>query len=159
MGGMSGTSICECTCECGDDLAVCRAAWDECGAVELGDPTYYAVHHLMVSSFMAQHPGRLSASGWDEVAALLARFVAGLTPEAARREVGARRREQSLVRGEPKHLDGVRWTRRISGVSRDTAEAYCADIRAWAESTVLDIAGQVPQTASSASSAPSARSA
>ena len=126
-------------CECGDNLEACRSAWDDCLVVEFADPEYGVVHHFTVAAFMLQHPSRLSASGWDEIAALLRRFVAGLTPEAARREVGARRREQSLVRGVSRDLDGLTWTRRVSGVRRETPKVYGDDIRAWAEATLADI--------------------
>jgi hypothetical protein len=50
----------------------------------------------------------------------------------------------SLTRGPT--LDGVEdtaWTRTVADVRLDTAERYCADVRAWATSVLADSAGLV----------------
>ena len=62
-------------CECGQPAETCEQAWGECLALEFSDPEYGAVHHLTVSAYMLQHPGRLSAGGWWAERRLLAEFL------------------------------------------------------------------------------------
>jgi hypothetical protein len=91
---------------------------------------------------MLQHNG-YSRDGWIMARHLLTRFLGGWTPEEVRRQyrkaVDSGNRTYSITRG-PK-LEGVEaitWTRTIADVRLDTAEHYCTDVRAWAESIVTD---------------------
>jgi hypothetical protein len=91
---------------------------------------------------MLQH-NAYSREGWLFTRALLARFVAGDTPDAARRRsrgaLDSGRRTWSVTRGEKlAGVDGIAWTRTIADVRLDTAERYCADVRAWAASVLAD---------------------
>jgi len=113
-------------------------------ARELADPSAYAVHHLFVPCFMLQH-NRYSRDGWIMARQLLARFLAGLTPQEARRRsrgaVDSGNRTYSFTRG-PKlaGVEAIAWTRTVADVRLDTAAHYCADVRIWAESIVRDSA-------------------
>jgi hypothetical protein len=122
--------------------------WFTAGQVKEGDdPAYCAVHHLSVASHMLQH-NAYSREGWLITRDLLAQFIAGLTPQEARRRMrhtmDSGNRSFSLTRG-PK-LDGVEdiaWMRTVADVRLDTAEHYCADVREWATSVLADSAGLV----------------
>jgi hypothetical protein len=114
---------------------------------ELERPGYYAVHHFSVPCYMLQHNG-YSRRGWLEVRALLAEFVQGLHPDEARQrvrsEVGSNKRNWSFTKGEKlAGVEDIAWTRTIAAVRLDTAEHYCADVRAWAASIVADSAALV----------------
>jgi hypothetical protein len=120
----------------------CRERFDVAQARELEDPAYGAVHHLSVPCYMLQH-NAYSREGWLFTRALLARFVAGDTPDTARRRsrgaLDSGRRTWSVTRGEKlAGVDGIAWTRTIADVRLDTAERYCADVRAWAASVLAD---------------------
>jgi len=120
--------------------------WFTGGQVKEGDDqAYYAVHRLSVACYMLQH-NAYSREGWPITRDLLAQFIAGLTPQEARRRMrhtlDSGNRTFSLTRG-PK-FDGVEhivWNRTIADVRLDTADHYCADVRAWATSVLADSAG------------------
>jgi hypothetical protein len=59
-------------------------------------------------------------------------------------------RTWSITRG-PKlaGVESIAWTRTIADVRLDTAEHYCADVRAWAESILVDSAALVSAVAPS----------
>ncbi len=122
--------------------------WFTAGQVKEGDdPAYYAVHHLSVASYMLQH-NAYSREGWLITRDLLAQFIAGLTPQEARRRMrhtmDSGNRTFSLTRGSK--LDGVAniaWTRTVTDVRLDTPEHYCADVRDWATGVLADSAGLV----------------
>jgi hypothetical protein len=109
---------------------------------EAADPAHYAVHHLSVACYMLQH-NRNSRDGWIELRRLLDRFVAGLSPAAARarfrRAFDGGNRGYSFTRG-PKlaGVEAIAWTRTVADVRLDSADHYCADVRAWAEQVVRD---------------------
>ena len=136
------------TCpQCGAVLPAgeeCRERFDVAQARELAEPAYGAVHQFSVLCYMLQH-NAYSREGWLGGRALLARFFAGDTPDAARRrhrrDVDSGRRTWRVTRGEKlAGVDEVAWTRTIADVRLDTAEHYCADVRAWATSVVADTA-------------------
>ena len=120
----------------------CEDRFNAGQALELTDPSSYAVHHLSVPCFMLQH-NRYSRDGWIRARALLTRFLAGLTPQEARRQsraaVDSGHRTYSFTKG-PKlaGVDEIAWTSTVADVRLDTAEHYCADVRVWAESIVRD---------------------
>jgi len=110
---------------------------------EIEQPAYYAVHHLSVPCYMLQH-NAYSREGWLEVHKLLAKFIyEGWTPAMARRQnrvsADSGHRTWSFTKGAK--LPGVEqivWTYTLADVRLDTAEAYCADVRHWAESILSD---------------------
>jgi hypothetical protein len=119
---------------------------------EVEQPNYYAVHHLSVPCYMLQH-NVYSREGWLEVRKLLSKFIyEGWTPEMARRQnrvsADSGHRTWSFTKGAK--LPGVEqivWTYTIADVRLDTAEAYCADVRQWAEHILAD-SEQVIRTSS-----------
>ncbi len=135
---------CHCP-QCGasyDTDETCEDRFNAGQALELADPASYAVHHLSVPCFWLQH-NRYSREGWIRARELLARFLAGLTPEEARRQsrgtVDSGNRNFSFTRG-PKlaGVEAITWTRTVADVRLDTAAHYCADVREWAASIVRD---------------------
>ncbi|MGN6562096.1 MAG: DUF5946 family protein [Thermomicrobiales bacterium] len=111
-------------------------------AREFEDPAYGIVHQFTVPCYMLQH-NLYSRAGWLESRALLARFVQGLPPDIARqqlhRQVDSGQRAWNFTRGEKLAAgDQLAWTRTITDVRLDTAEHYCADVRAWAARVVAD---------------------
>ena len=134
------------TCpQCGASYSTdetCEDRFNISQVTELERPGYYAVHHFSVPCYMLQHNG-YSRRGWLEVYTLLAEFVGGLHPDEARArvrsEVGSNKRTWSFTRGEKLvGVAGIAWTRTIAEVRLDTAEHYCADVRAWAASIIAD---------------------
>lgn len=111
-------------------------------AREMTDAQFGAVHHLSIPCFMLQH-NRYSRDGWIGACQVLARFLSGTTPAEARRQarqaLASGNRTYSFTKG-PKlpGVESIRWTRTIADVRLDTAEQYCADVRAWAEAVVRD---------------------
>lgn len=110
---------------------------------EIEQPAYYAVHHLSVPCFMLQH-NVYSHRGWLEVRALLVKFLhEGWTPAMARRQnrlsADSGHRNWSFTRGEKlPGVEQVAWRYTLAQVRLDTADAYCADVRHWAECILLD---------------------
>lgn len=111
---------------------------------ELERPDYYAVHHLSVPCYLLQHNG-YARRGWLEVCTLLGEFVAGLAPDEARRRlrvgVSSSTRDWRFTRGEKlPGVEMVAWSRTLADLRLDSAEHYCADVRAWAASILADAA-------------------
>lgn len=120
----------------------CEDRFNAGQAREMTDPASFAVHHLSVPCFMLQH-NRYSRAGWIQVRQMLARFLAGLTPNEARRDrrkaVDSGNRTYSFTKG-PKlaGVESIIWAHTIADVRLDTAEHYCADVREWAAHIVRD---------------------
>lgn len=131
--------------ECGGEFPAgetCEDRHNQTQLQELEDRERYAVHHLAIPAYMLQH-NRYSERGWLETRALLARFVAGLDPQVARRqfqhEVDSGNRTFSFTRG-PKlpGVEDIRWSFTMADVRSDTAANYCEDVRTWAASVLTD---------------------
>jgi hypothetical protein len=135
------------TCpQCGAILAsgeTCGERFDTAQMMELGDPAYYAVHHLSVPCYLLQH-NAYSRDGWPAVRQLLRLFVSeGLTPVQARRQNrrmwDSGQRRWSLTKGtKPTQVNDIAWTRTIADVRIDTAGHYRADVREWAIAVLAD---------------------
>lgn len=132
------------------DDAQCSDPFWEAQAIEGNDPAYYAVHQLSVPAYYLQH-NLYSRAGWLQVRKLMGEFLfAGLDPQYARRkyrdDFDNKNRTDSITRG-PKleEVATVNWSRTIGDVRVHSAEHYCADVRAWAESVYHDSAAMVAQ--------------
>lgn len=121
----------------------CEDRFNRFLALEFADPAYGVVHHLTVPAYMLQHNG-YTRDGWLWSRDLLAGFVREeLDPATARRlhrqDVDSGNRDWSVTHGpKPEWFDDIIWTRTIADVRYDDAEAYRADIRAWAEAVLAD---------------------
>jgi hypothetical protein len=126
----------------------CRERFDTAQMMELGDPAYYAVHHLSVVCYMLQH-NMYPRDGWLAARQLLYQFVyESLAPAEARRQNrrmwDSGRRRWSLTKGTKlKQVNDIDWRRTIADVRLDTAEHYCADVREWAIAVLADTAALV----------------
>ncbi len=133
----------------------CQDLFHQCLALEFEHPsTFGAVHHLTVLCYYLQH-NLYSHQGWLEGRRLLARFVQeGASPAEVRKQEGPRlqsgKRSWRVTGGEKKpggedlpgeKLPGVEslsWSRTIASLRLDDPQIYCAGVRLWAESVLLD---------------------
>jgi hypothetical protein len=136
------SSICP---ECGASYAkgqTCRDYFHQMLFWENDDPARGEVHHLMVLCYHLQHPGLYSAEGLRYARQLLVDFVErGLSPEEARRRnrdrVNSGRRDWSITArpgNQGAYERSITWTMTAADVVAGGAEAYCENVRAWAES-------------------------
>ena len=133
--------------ECGAVIAPyekCRDRFDLYLAKEFQDPTAFgAVHHLTVVCYMLQHNG-YSREGWLDARKMLAQFVReGVTPSSMRKQNRAKldsgKRDWSITKGTKLvRVQDIKWTRSIADVRQDDSEAYCADVKQWASSVLVD---------------------
>lgn len=138
--------------QCGATFASDETCSDRFGATQIKEvesPTsYYAVHHISVPCYLLQH-NAYSREGWLAVRQLLHQFVyEGLTSAEARRRYRTAwdggQRTWSLTKGDKlTQVDDIIWTRTIADVRIDTAEHYCADVRAWASAVLADTAALI----------------
>ena len=126
----------------------CESWFQTTQLMEFEQPAFYAVHHLSVPAYLLQH-NRYSREGWLFTRQLLAQFVGGaLTPDEAlqrtRATLAGGRRAWSFTRG-PKlaEVEQIVWSRTVADVRADTAERYCADVRAWAAAVLADTAALI----------------
>lgn len=135
------------TCsKCGASVAsgeTCQDRFTLSQLKEVEQPGYYAVHHLSVPCYMLQH-NVYSRAGWLEVRKLLSKFIyENWTPAMARRQsrisADSGHRTWSFTKGAKlPGVEQIAWTYTIADVSLDTAEAYCTDVRQWAERILTD---------------------
>jgi hypothetical protein len=121
----------------------CQQRFDHSQILELEQPGFYAVHHLSVPCYLLQH-NRYSRRGWLEVRKLLEKIISkGWTAEMALREsryLSIRgNKDWSLTKGEKlPGVEQIQWQLTIADVKLDSAETYCADVRRWAETILID---------------------
>jgi hypothetical protein len=133
----------------------CQDIFDQCLALEFEHPSAFgAVHHLTVLCYYLQH-NLYSPQGWLEGRRLLERFVQeGASPDEVRKQAGPRlqsgKRSWRVTGGEKEpggedlpdeKLPGVEslsWSRTIASLRLDDPQIYCAGVRLWAESVLLD---------------------
>lgn len=135
--------------ECGAALAageLCEERSHRCLALEYADwAGYGAVQNPSVPAYMLQQPSRYSPQRWLEARRLLAAFLAGPSPAAARQQNRARldggRRTWRMTRGEGiEPPAGMTWSRTIAGVRLENPAVYCADVVEWARAVLADTA-------------------
>jgi len=98
---------------------------------------------------MLQH-ALYSRQAWLEARKMVAQYIhQGITPADVRRQnrqaFDSGHRQWSLTKGAKiSALDGIVWTRTIADVRHDTPEVYCADVKTWATSVLLDTESVLP---------------
>ncbi|HTX90364.1 MAG TPA: DUF5946 family protein [Anaerolineales bacterium] len=133
--------------ECGAPESICEARYHECLVKEFSDPGYGAVHHLTVATFMLQHSSKLTKEGWLYERELLRAFlVENKPPEVIRKQnrvaVDSGRRDWKIAdRNGTAKIDRTTWTCTVLDVRFGSAEEYCADVKAWAATTLHDAEG------------------
>ena len=130
--------------ECGAPDNTCEAHYHECLVKEFTDPGYGAVHHLTVATYMLQHSSKLTKEGWLHMRGLLREFLSEKKPPALIRkqskdivDSGKRTFKIASKDGQPK-IRRARWTKTVLDVRMENAEAYCADVNAWARAALAD---------------------
>jgi hypothetical protein len=130
--------------ECGAPAGECEVRYHEFLSLEFTRPEYGAVHHLTVASYMLQHSGRLSREGWLYERDLLEKFLVEKASPAVVRErikntVDSSKRSFKISSrtGEPV-IPKTAWSKTVLDVNVETAEAYCRDVRFWAEAVLAD---------------------
>ncbi len=122
----------------------CEERYNQCLALEFGQPGYGVVHHLTVPCYYLQH-NLYSREGWLHARQLLVAFLEeGASPEEVRQRqkqhLDSGQREWHLTKGEKfPGFESIIWTRTIADVRTDTPEVYKRDVEAWAKSVLADI--------------------
>lgn len=133
--------------ECGAPVpsgGQCRDYFDACLFAE-ADPAYQVVHHLLVATYMLQHPSQLSRAGWLGTRDVLVDFlIKGKSPADVRKQnrkrLASGNRTWRLKGGEPMAgLDAGTWSQTIADVRLDNAASYCADVERWARAALSDV--------------------
>ncbi len=126
--------------ECGADD--CKSRFDEFLALEFTDAGYGAVHHLTVTAYMLQHSSQLTREGWLHERELLREFLVENKPPSFIRKqnkdvVDSGKRTFQIKSRDGKPIIGkTTWKKTILDIRTDDAEAYCADVAAWARSVL-----------------------
>lgn len=120
------------------------------------DPARGVVHHLLVLCYHLQHPHLYSPDGLRNALGLLTRFVDdGASTEQVRAESRARVASGNRdwkVTARPGLVGAYRtppaWTMTAADVVAGGPDAYCDNVRAWAQSMVeaLKKAGELAET-------------
>jgi len=130
--------------ECGASETLCQTRFDEFLVLEFTDAGYGAVHHLTVTAYMIQHSSKLTREGWLHERGLLHEFLVENKPPAFIRKQNKDLVDSSKRTFKIKSRDGKpvinksSWTKTILDVRTENAEAYCADINAWAKAVLED---------------------
>lgn len=143
------TAVARCP-ECGapwPEGHTCQDDFHQLLAWEYEDPRLGEVHHLMVLCYHLQHPSLYSPEGLRDGQQLLVQFVdMGVSPAEIRRR--NRRRVDSSKRtwkitarpgAQGAYAHTVVWPLTAATVVAGGAGAYCANVRAWAESTLATL--------------------
>jgi hypothetical protein len=109
-----------------------QAKFNECLAKEFSDPAYFAVHHLLVISYMVQCDAYDDGIN-ERVRSILKEFNSGADPG----EIMKKNRQffdKSTIRKRQDSGSGTAyaWKTTIMDIRTDTAENYCEDVRKWA---------------------------
>ena len=130
--------------ECGAPGVQCEPRYYDCLAKEFEDAGVGAVHHLTVSTYMLQHSSKLSRQGWLETRRLLRDFLINNKPPSQIRRQNknnvdsGKRKWKITSKDDISKISRSSWTKTILDVRLEDAEAYRSDVRAWAQSALMD---------------------
>ena len=131
------------TCpDCGAPEMTCETRFHEFLVNEFEDPSYGAVHHLTVATYMLQHSSKLTREGWLYERELLREFlIENKSPAFMRKQnkdlvdSGKRKFKIKSRNGLPV-ITKTTWTKTILDVRMENAEVYCEDVTMWARSAL-----------------------
>ena len=130
--------------ECGAPEHLCQARFDEFLVLEFTDPSYGAVHHLTVATYMLQHSSKMTREGWLHERELLREFlIENKPPQFIRKQnkdlvdSGKRTFKFKSKDGKPV-IDKFTWKKTILDVRTENANAYCEDVTTWARSALKE---------------------
>ena len=131
------------TCpDCGAPDNACETRFHEFLVKEFEEPSYGAVHHLTVATYMLQHSSKMTREGWLFERGLLREFlVENKAPAFIRKQnkdlvdSGKRKFKIKSKTGLPV-INKTLWAKTILDVRSGNAEVYCEDITAWARSVL-----------------------
>jgi len=131
------------TCpDCGAPDNACETRFHEFLVKEFEEPSYGAVHHLTVATYMLQHSSKMTREGWLFERGLLRKFLVENKPPAFIRkqnkdlvDSGKRKFKIKSKTGLPV-INKTLWAKTILDVRSGNAEVYCEDITAWARSVL-----------------------
>ena len=133
--------------DCGAPEMTCETRFHEFLVKEFEDPSYGAVHHLTVATYMLQHSSKLTREGWLHERELLREFVVANKPPAFIRKQNkdlvdsGKRKFKIKSRDSLPVINKTTWTKTILDVRMENAEDYCEDVTAWARSVLEDVEG------------------
>jgi len=125
----------------------CETRFHEFLVKEFEDPSYGAVHHLTVATYMLQHSSKLTREGWLYERELLREFLVENKPPAFIRKQNkdlvdsGKRKFKIKSRDSLPVINKTTWTKTILDVRMENAEDYCEDVTAWARSVLEDVEG------------------
>ena len=136
------------TCpDCGAPDNACETRFHEFLVKEFEEPSYGAVHHLTVATYMLQHSSKLTREGWLYERQLLREFLVENKPPAFIRKQNKDLVDSGKRKFKIKSRDGLpvinktAWTKTILDVRMENAEVYCEDVTAWARSALEEANG------------------
>ena len=139
--------------ECGALFDDPQGCWQAFGALlerEFVDAAYGRVHHLTVTTYMLQHPTRLSRRGWLEMRELLRLHLRdGISVAGWRSRVrsgGVNSAKGWKIKPDGTCLNaavGWPWPITVASIALEDPEVYGEQIQAWAASTLHE-AEQIP---------------
>ena len=131
------------TCpDCGAPEMTCETRFHEFIVKEFEDPSYGAVHHLTVATYMLQHSSKLTREGWLYERQLLREFLVENKPPAFIKKQNKDLVDSGKRKFKIKSRDGLpvinksTWTKTILDVRAENSEVYCQDVTGWARSAL-----------------------
>jgi len=131
------------TCpDCGAPEMTCETRFHEFIVKEFEDPSYGAVHHLTVTTYMLQHSSKLTREGWLYERQLLREFLVENKPPAFIKKQNKDLVDSGKRKFKIKSRDGLpvinksTWTKTILDVRAENSEVYCQDVTGWARSAL-----------------------
>jgi len=136
------------TCpDCGAPDNACETRFHEFLVKEFEEPSYGAVHHLTVATYMLQHSSKMTREGWLFERGLLREFLVENKAPAFIRKQNKDLVDSGKRKFKIKSRDGLpvinktAWTKTILDVRMENAEVYCEDVTAWARSALEEANG------------------
>ncbi|WP_415789057.1 DUF5946 family protein [Deinococcus saxicola] len=136
--------------ECGafaEGIETCHDRFHELLIFDYQDQGYFAVHHLLVLTFMTQHADALTDEAFHSSRAALSAFAAGKWPDTHVQQQAQTRLENraqfdgtaQFVRKSSQLRQRIAWTRTVFDVDFSGVSAYVQTVEAWASAVAHDL--------------------